>query len=58
MMERAWFGSYAKGVPRELEYERTPMHQALDKTAQELPENTALIFLDSKISYGRLNDLA
>ena len=57
-MERPWYKSYAKGVPYQLEYERTAMPQALSRTAREFPDKTALIFVDSKISYKQLNDLA
>jgi long-chain acyl-CoA synthetase len=57
-MERPWYKSYAQGIPRQLEYERTPMTQALARTARELPDKTALIFVDSKITYRQLNDMA
>ena len=57
-MERPWYKSYAKGVPYQLEYERTAMPQALARTAREFPDKTALIFVDSKISYKQLNDMA
>jgi long-chain acyl-CoA synthetase len=57
-MERLWYKSYAKGIPPQLEYERTPMTQALARTARELPDKTALIFVDSKITYRQLNDMA
>ena len=57
-MDRPWYKSYAQGIPRQLEYERTPMTQALARTARELPDKTALIFVDSKITYRQLNDMA
>jgi long-chain acyl-CoA synthetase len=57
-MERLWYKSYAQGIPRQLEYERTPMTQALARTARELPDKTALVFVDSKITYRQLNDMA
>jgi long-chain acyl-CoA synthetase len=57
-MERPWYKSYAKGIPPQLEYERTPMAQALARTARELPDKTALIFVDSKITYRQLDDMA
>jgi long-chain acyl-CoA synthetase len=57
-MERPWHKSYAKGIPPHLEYERTPMAQALARTARELPDKTALIFVDSKITYRQLDDMA
>jgi long-chain acyl-CoA synthetase len=57
-MERLWYQSYAQGIPRQLDYEPTPMPQALDRTARELPGKAALIFIDSKISYKQLNEMA
>jgi long-chain acyl-CoA synthetase len=57
-MEKPWYKSYAKGIPRQVEYERTPMPLALARTARELPDKTALVFIDSKISYRQLNDMA
>jgi len=57
-MEKPWYKSYAKGIPRQVEYERTPMPIALARTARELPDKTALVFIDSKISYRQLDDMA
>jgi long-chain acyl-CoA synthetase len=57
-MERLWYQSYAQGIPPRLEYEPTPMPQALDRTAREHPGATALIFVGSKISYKKLNEMA
>ena len=57
-MEKAWYKSYAQGIPRQIEYERTPMTQALARTARELPDMTALVFVDSKITYRQLDGMA
>ncbi len=57
-MEKPWFKSYAQGIPRQVDYERTPMPIALARTARELPDKTALVFVDSKISYRQLDDMA
>ena len=57
-MEKPWYKSYAKGIPRQVEYERTPMPLALARTAREFPDKTALVFIDSKISYKQLDDMA
>jgi long-chain acyl-CoA synthetase len=56
-MDRLWYKSYASGIPHHLEYEKTTMVEALRRTAEQFPDHTALIFLDSKISYGRLNEM-
>jgi long-chain acyl-CoA synthetase len=57
-MEKLWLKSYAKGIPPTINYEKTPMPQALSRTAAELPDKTALVFIDAKISYRQLNDMA
>jgi long-chain acyl-CoA synthetase len=57
-MERVWYKSYAKGIPHQINYESTPMPEALARTAREFPDKTALIFIDSKVSYRQLNDMA
>ena len=56
-MEKLWYKSYAKGVPYNLKYEPTPMALALARTAEQFPDKTALIFLDSRLSYRQLNDM-
>jgi len=57
-MEKPWYQSYAKGISPQLHYEPTPMPEALARTAREFPDKTALIFIDSKVSYQQLNDMA
>ncbi len=56
-MEKTWFKSYAGGIPKNLDYEKITVSDALRKTAAEYPDNTALIFLDAKITYKKLNDM-
>ena len=56
-MERPWYRSYAQGVPYHLEYERMPMPQALARTTRDFPDKTALIFIDAKIPYRKLDDM-
>ena len=57
-MDRPWYKSYAKGVPPHIDYESTSMPQALTRTVKNFPDKTALIFIDSKISYRQLNEMA
>jgi long-chain acyl-CoA synthetase len=57
-MDRLWYKSYAKGVPTHIDYESTSMPQALNRTVKNFPDKTALIFVDSKISYRQLNEMA
>jgi long-chain acyl-CoA synthetase len=57
-MEEPWVKAYAGGVPRHLDYEKVAMPQALSRTASQFPDLPALIFLDSKIQYRQLNEMA
>ena len=57
-MDRPWYKSYAKGVPPHIDYESTSMPQALTRTVKNFPDKNALIFIDSKISYRQLNEMA
>ncbi len=57
-MEKRWVSSYGPNVSRSLEYENVSLPQALTRMAQKHPQHPALIFLDAKISYGRLEALA
>jgi long-chain acyl-CoA synthetase len=55
--ERSWHGSYAPGVPRELDFEKITMSEVLTRTAGQFPDRTALIFMGKKISYRELESL-
>ena len=55
-MEKPWYKSYVKGVPYTLPYEKITMPQALTRSVNQFPDKTALIFIDSRISYKQLED--
>jgi len=55
-MEKPWYKSYVKGVPYTLQYEKITMPQALTRSVNQFPDKTALIFIDSRISYKQLDD--
>ena len=57
-MERPWVKAYAEGVPYNLEYEKTVMPRALTRSAMQFPDHPALIFIDTKIGYRQLNEMA
>lgn len=57
-MGRPWVKAYAEGVPHNLEYEKTTMPRALNRTAVQFPDHPALIFIDTKIRYRELNEMA
>ena len=52
--ERSWHKSYAPGVPREMDFEKITLPEALTRTAMRFPDRTALIFLGKKITYREL----
>jgi long-chain acyl-CoA synthetase len=51
MEERIWHQSYAAGVPKSLEYERITISEALTRSAQNFPDQTALNYMGKRISY-------
>ncbi|MDD3472039.1 MAG: long-chain fatty acid--CoA ligase [Syntrophaceae bacterium] len=56
-MEKIWLKSYASGVPGELDFEKINPSDALSRSAERFPSNTALIFQGAKISFKRLDDM-
>jgi len=51
MEERIWHQSYTTGVPKSLEYERITISEALTRSAQNFPDQTALNYMGKRISY-------
>jgi long-chain acyl-CoA synthetase len=56
-MEKIWLKSYASGVPAELNFEKINPSDALTRTAERFPNNTALIFQGAKITYRQLDEM-
>jgi long-chain acyl-CoA synthetase len=52
--ERPWFKHWPEGVPRHLDYPEKGMGAIFEETARKYPGNTAVIFLDTKVTYRRL----
>lgn len=57
-MEKLWLKNYERQVPPTLEYPERPLHTNLEETARTHPDATAAIFLNHKMSYKELNELA
>jgi long-chain acyl-CoA synthetase len=57
-VEKPWLKNYEPQVPHTLEYPERPLHTNLEESARKHPDATATIFLDSKLTYRELNDLA
>jgi len=54
---RLWFKLYDEGVGRHLDYPEVPLYAFLDKAAKEHPENIALSYFGTEISYKDYKDL-
>lgn len=57
MKEKLWHKSYAQGVPKSLDYERTTISEALTRSAKNFPNHTALNYMGKKITYAELDRL-
>jgi long-chain acyl-CoA synthetase len=57
MEEKLWHKSYAKGVPKTLDYEKITISQALTRSAQKFPNHTALNYMGKLITYAELDKL-
>lgn len=56
MEKRYWHKNYVEDVSPTPNYENVPMMHILTRHSKEIPDNTALIYLDQKISYRELNE--
>jgi len=57
MEERIWHKAYAPGVPKNIDYQRVPMPEALERSATRFPDTMALNLMGKRITYGELDDL-
>ena len=55
MEDKIWHKSYAPGVPKSLDYERTTISEALTRSAKNFPNHTALNYMGKKITYAALD---
>jgi long-chain acyl-CoA synthetase len=56
MESRIWHSHYDQGVPASIDYQDWPIPDLLARTAEKYPDNTALIFLNCKLTYRQLKD--
>lgn len=56
-MEKPWFESYEKGVPRAISYPDTTLPKMLFETARRFPDKPALVFYGKTITYRELDHL-
>ena len=55
--DKPWLAHYDKGVPDTIDYEPICLPDYLDKSSQDFPERTALIFEGFKLSYRQLCEM-
>ena len=57
MEDKLWHKSYASGVKKTLDYEKTTLSQALSRSAKNFPNHTALNYMGKKITFKELDGL-
>lgn len=55
--QRIWHKSYPPGVPAEIDFDRITMPEALTRSALRFPDNPALIYFGTVITYRGLENL-
>jgi len=55
--DKPWMTSYEKGVPATMEYEKICLPAILQRTADQFPDNMALLFQGYQITFRQLNDM-
>ena len=56
-MEKIWLKSYADGVPTEIVFEKITLPEALARSAERYPDNPALLFQGTTVTYRRLDEM-
>lgn len=56
-MEKIWLKSYHNAVPAEINFEKITLSEALTRTAVRFPNNPALLFQGTTISFKKLDDM-
>ncbi|MBW2733284.1 MAG: long-chain fatty acid--CoA ligase [Deltaproteobacteria bacterium] len=56
MEEKIWLKSYDEGVPKEIDFKDMTLAQLLERSATRYPHNTALIFMNAKLTYAEFKD--
>ena len=48
---------WPEDVPKSIDYPEIPLHEALRRSAKKHPNNLAIIFMDSTMTYRKLDEL-
>lgn len=55
--DKPWLVHYARGVPAKIDYEEICLPAILDRSADQFPDNMALLFQGYTITYRQLSDM-
>lgn len=55
---KPWFHRWPTDVPKQLDYPKVPLSALLSETAKKQPDNTAVVFQESTLSYAQLDSLS
>jgi long-chain acyl-CoA synthetase len=52
--EKVWHRFWPENVPKHIDYPDTPFGEILDQSAAQVPDKTAILFLDTKVTFAEL----
>ena len=55
--DKPWLASYEKGVPEHLDFEEIFLSDFLERSAEQFPNNMALLFQGYKVTYRELKNM-
>ena len=55
--KKPWLASYQEGVPEKIDYEEICLPHILERTVEQFPDHSALIFQGYKVSYTQLKEM-
>ncbi len=55
--KKPWLASYQEGVPAEIDYEEICLPQFLERTVEQFPNRTALVFQGYNVSFAQLKEM-
>lgn len=54
--DRPWYGDWPEGVPKTIDFPKVSLSDLLRETAASYPDDKAIVFLDSVMTYRELDD--
>ncbi len=54
--DRPWYGDWPQGVPKMIDFPQVSLSDLLRNTASQYPDDKAIVFLDSVMTYRELDD--